>query len=94
MSRHHRSQRVQGRRWERVRRAVLDRDGWRCRACGRRGRLEVDHVEPLHRGGDPWDPSNLQALCRGCHVAKTRAENVRPVPPEVARWRARVAELL
>lgn len=57
--------------------AVLDRDGWRCR---RVGRMEVDHVVPLDRGGDPWDMANLQTLCRGCHIAKTAAENRRPRP--------------
>ena len=57
MSRHH--GRLHSRRWARVRRAVLDRDGWRCRRCGRASRMEVDHVVPLDRGGDPWDPGNL-----------------------------------
>ena len=37
-------------RWGRVRRLVLARDGWRCRQCGRRGRLEVDHIEPQGEG--------------------------------------------
>ena len=27
---------------------VRDLDGWRCRLCGKSGRLEVDHVVPLH----------------------------------------------
>ena len=35
----------------------------------------------LDKGGDAWDPDNLQALCRGCHVAKTAAENRRPLTP-------------
>ena len=33
-----------GRRWQAVRRAALKRDRWRCRACGKAGVLEVDHV--------------------------------------------------
>ena len=38
-------------------------------------RLEVDHVEPVHRGGDIWDRANLQVLCAvPCHRHKTRAE--------------------
>ena len=92
MSRHHRA--LPSRRWERFARSIKDRDGWRCRSCGRRGRLEVDHVVPLHLGGEPWDPDNCQALCRGCHGAKTRAERRAPEPPEVARWRALIDELL
>jgi 5-methylcytosine-specific restriction endonuclease McrA len=60
--------------WDAARRSVLRRDGYRCRACGRRLRareLEVDHVRELVRGGKPLDPENLQSLCRPCHRAKT-----------------------
>ena len=78
-------------RWARVRRVILDRDGWRCRVCGAYGN-EVDHVRPLHKGGDAWDPANLQVLCRSCHIAKTRGENRREPTPAEARWRALVAE--
>ena len=88
MSRHHLQ--INRRRWEVVRRAVFDRDGWRCRACGRPGRLQCDHVRPLLRGGDPWALDNLQALCRGCHVAKTATENRREIDPA---WRALCDEL-
>ena len=85
---------LHARRWARVRRAVLDRDGWRCRRCRRVGRMEVDHVVPLDRGGDPWDMANLQTLCRGCHIAKTAAENRRPPTPADAAWRALVSDML
>ena len=53
--------------YARLRRRCLDRDGWRCRACGKAGRLELDHVVPLQAGGAAMDASNLQALCRRCH---------------------------
>ena len=34
-------------RWKRVRRAAIERDGYRCRACGKAaGRFEVDHIIP------------------------------------------------
>ena len=62
MSRHH--VHLDARRWQAVRRAVFERDGYRCVECGRSGRLECDHITPLDRGGDPWDLDNLQALCR------------------------------
>ena len=65
-------------RWRRVRQRVLNRDKYRCQRCGRAGRLEVDHVRPLRRGGSPYDPANLQALCRSCHILKTSGENTRP----------------
>ena len=88
MSRNHVS-RLHVRRWRRVRRAVLDRDGWRCRKCGRAGRLEVDHIDP-DSGRDPFDMANLQALCRGCHIAKTALENKRPISKEQADWQVLV----
>ena len=83
--------RPQRRRWERLRRVALDRDGWRCRKCGKAGRLEVDHITPWHRGGDYWDMANLQALCRPCHFAKTSSE-FRRVP--TGPWADMVNELL
>ena len=47
---------LNARRWRVFRRAVLDRDNWRCRTCGRPGRLEVDHIVPLAQwGGAPFD---------------------------------------
>ncbi|MCY4510477.1 MAG: HNH endonuclease signature motif containing protein [Acidobacteria bacterium] len=76
------------RRWERLRLVILAHAGYRCRTCGRAGRLEVDHVAPMHAGGAEWEPSNLQTLCRGCHIAKSRQERPTPkVHPEVAAWR-------
>ena len=75
------------RRWQLLRLRVFELDGWRCRKCGRAGRLECDHVVPLRRGGDPYDMTNLQTLCRGCHVAKSAGENRRP-DPERDAWRA------
>ena len=73
---------------------MVDRDGWRCRQCGRAGRMEVDHVVPLDRGGDPWALDNLQALCRACHVHKTAGERRRPPTPAEAEWRELVSTLL
>ena len=89
MSRHH--TRLHRSRWALVRRAVLDGAGWRCAVCGRYGN-QVDHIRPLHRGGDAWRLDNLQVLCRHHHVEKTRRENER-FDPARERWRALVAEL-
>lgn len=60
--------------WRALRRWVFERDGWRCRACGRAGRLECDHIKNWRDGGAFWSAQNLQALCRGCHITKTRRE--------------------
>ena len=93
MSRHHTH--LNARRWARVRRAVLKRDGYRCVLCGRAGRLECDHITPLQRepGQNPYDINGLQTLCRACHIAKTARENRRELTPAEAAWRALVASL-
>jgi len=53
-----------------VRLAVLRRDGWRCRECGARQNLEIDHFEAWARGGEHTNPDNLQCLCGPCNRAK------------------------
>lgn len=93
MSRNHRQ--LHRARWQAVRLEVLDRDGWRCRTCGKAGRLEVDHVIPLeeHPGQDPYDPAGLQTLCRRCHADKSAAERGPPDPAREA-WREFLASRL
>ena len=80
------------RRWLAVRRAVFNRDGWRCRACGAPGRLECDHIVPLHVDPlqDPFDIDGCQSLCFSCHIGKTREENRRALTPAELRWRSLV----
>lgn len=50
-----------------------------CAICWEKGKLreatEVDHITPLEAGGAPYDPENLQSLCKRCHGAKTGEEN-------------------
>ena len=83
-------------RWAATRRAVFERDGWRCTSCGRAGRLECDHIVPLHVDPhqEPFDPKGCQTLCRCCHIEKTRWENRRPLTPEEQAWRDMVAEMM
>lgn len=49
-------------------RAVLFRDGWKCRAprCGTRNSLHVHHVVFRSHGG-PNIAANLVTLCETCH---------------------------
>lgn len=86
MSRRH--WRLDARRWAAARRMVFERDGHRCRKCGRAARLECDHIVPLEQDKDqnPYDSDNLQTLCRACHMAKTARENRRPVSAERKAW--------
>lgn len=54
----------------RVRRAVMERDGHRCRGAGCRSArfLSVHHLTPRAAGGSN-DPENLITLCSACHRA-------------------------
>ena len=56
----------------RLRFAIYERDGYRCRNCGKTGSeasLEIDHVFPVSKGGKST-PDNLQTLCRECNRRK------------------------
>lgn len=59
-------------RWRILRRRILAANP-RCTSCGTLA-TEVDHVTAIRDGGDPWDPANLQPLCRPCHSRKTASE--------------------
>jgi 5-methylcytosine-specific restriction endonuclease McrA len=66
--------------WERLRAAVLQRDGHRCTwtTDGTRCPLpatDVDHVTPRHLGGADT-PTNLQSLCPAHHARKSSSEGV------------------
>ena len=56
------------------------------RPVGELARLELDHKQPLRRGGAVWSEANLQPLCKKCHLRKTHGENEKP-NPERAKWR-------
>lgn len=49
-----------------LRRAVLERDGWRCQQCGSLRNLDVHHVRRQSALGDDAEV-NLITLCRNCH---------------------------
>ncbi len=69
-----------------VKRAVWERDQGRCTwpldsggVCGSMHRLELDHVDPWSKGGEPTQ-ANLRLLCgRHNHVAARRAFGTRCV---------------
>lgn len=71
------AQRGYGGRWRKLRNLVMQRDKWLCQPCSRQGRAApahaVDHIIPKAEGGTD-SPSNLQAICRACHKAKTQQE--------------------
>jgi 5-methylcytosine-specific restriction enzyme A len=60
------------------RQAVLTRDAWTCRHCGRvcgaTREAHADHVTPIAAGGSRYDLANGQCLCQSCHSRKTARE--------------------
>lgn len=73
------AERGYGSKWRKLREIVLRRDAGICRCpeCEKAGRVriatEVDHIRPKAEGGTD-DLSNLRAIAKSCHKAKTQAE--------------------
>ena len=81
-------------RWQPVRHAVLERDGWQCRHCGSRRRLEVHHVKRVADHPElAFEPGNCLTLCGPCHTVETNKELGRVPDPKRQQWRKAVAEL-
>lgn len=52
-----------------IRFEIFERDGYRCKKCGSRDNLEIDHIIPISKGGkSTYD--NLQTLCHNCNYNK------------------------
>lgn len=63
------------RAWKEARKAALDAAGWRCERCHVPGRLEVHHKISIFEDFSlALTLSNLEVLCRSCHIAHHRAE--------------------
>lgn len=75
-------------RWWRARRKALERDGYRCKNCGKSadqiGRNpDVHHIRPLKEFDDPQRAhsiNNLICLCRKCHRNAEEGNIDVPVP--------------
>ena len=77
-----RQQRGYGTEWTKLREVILKRDAGLCQPCKSTDRVtlarEVDHIKPKAEGGTD-DESNLQSICRACHLTKTQAESKRGI---------------
>lgn len=82
-------------RWSAIRLAAKRRDNFACVRCGRRGKLEVDHIIPARREpARAFDLDAVQTLCVTCHVEKTRREVGKGEPdPQREEWKALVRDL-
>ena len=76
-----------GRVSNKMRFAIYERDGYRCRKCHRSGQftdLEIDHIFPISKGGKS-EFDNLQTLCHRCNTEKSNTVERGAVNPK-ARW--------
>lgn len=64
MSRILSEERIKG---NRIKHKILERDGYKCRACGSDRDLEVHHMQALVYGGKSTS-ENLITLCGECHA--------------------------
>jgi len=58
-----------GGKWEELRKAIYERDGWICQECGKHceGReIQCHHIEP-YKINQNNNPDNLITLCVSCH---------------------------
>ncbi|TXH14370.1 MAG: HNH endonuclease [Hyphomicrobiaceae bacterium] len=61
--------------WRQTRLWVLNQEPL-CRMCQGPAQM-VDHITPIHEGGDATAVDNLQPLCNACHAAKRGTEGHR-----------------
>lgn len=94
---YHRNSRkvTSSKRWKSLRLQTLRRDEFQCKSCGARGRLEVDHINPVRTHPElAFELANLQALCAACHSRKTRIEcGFKPPSQERLAWCEAVNQL-
>lgn len=77
-------------RWRRFRLTILERDRWHCTlqlpGCTTTA-TQVDHIQPLSKGGDKYAPDNCRSSCAPCNQARgNRVPVEQPKPRPVSRW--------
>lgn len=67
-------------RWNQRRQEIMRRDGFRCRRCGAKGKLNVHHRWYVY-GRQPWQYPDrcLVTLCETCHRHVHLMRHVRSV---------------
>jgi 5-methylcytosine-specific restriction endonuclease McrA len=58
--------RLDSKSYSELHRQVLERDGWRCQACGSMQHLQVHHLKLRSQSGGDVE-QNLITLCAACH---------------------------
>lgn len=62
------AQRFIGRK--KIRQFIFKRDDYTCLKCKTKTNLSIDHILPIHTGGEN-KISNLQTLCKSCNSSKS-----------------------
>lgn len=62
-----------------TRKAVYERDGYRCALCDSSRYLQIHHVIPRGKGGDKYSPQNMITLCNVCHM-QAHGDNLAGMP--------------
>ena len=70
--------------WPRIRRAILQRDGYRCHTCGQHADTVNHVIEWRLRPDLAHTPSNLVAECRKCNYG--RPQRRRNGIPDPQQW--------
>lgn len=80
-------------RWRTFRAAILQRDHYLCtiqgKGCTTTAPLRgghVDHIHPLHLGGEKYDPLNARAACAHCNTSRRTTIKHEPSPKRVSNW--------
>lgn len=54
---------------KKIRNFIFKRDNYKCLKCGKSEKLQLDHINPISKGGEN-KISNLQTLCNSCNSIK------------------------
>ncbi len=65
--------RLDAKAYRKLHRQVLERDRWRCQACGSMQHLQVHHLQLRSHSGNDVEP-NLITLCVECHARMHRTD--------------------
>lgn len=61
--------------WKKVRKTVLTRDGFMCRKCGYKKKLQVHHLSYEHHNYEHLHLDDLITLCKKCHESLHNIKN-------------------
>ena len=71
-------------RWQTIRQQILAADDT-CHICNTPGADSVDHLVPLSKGGEPFDPDNLAPAHNICNKRRSDNPQVFPQAPRLPR---------